>query len=318
MNQSLTIQIVVKNNESTIEQTLRSLTDLKANILVADLGCSDKTIKICEQYKANVIKTALNNSMSAVKNNLSEMAKTEWIMQINPWEVLIQGHEEIIKSTQEKSAAYNFHLIQEDVITKQIRLWHKKTQCRFINPVFEIITGESEDLQAFLSIKEHNDSNTHKLLEFWRNKFPLATEPIYYYACYHLKNKNWDAFLNFSEMYLHQEKKQNISFFMTQYYCSMVNCYIKKYYDKAVRYLLPCIAKNPTMAEFWCLLGDIYYAVKDFKRAEVFYENAILLGSKRLKNNNWPLEISKYKEYPTKMIQNCKTSKNNQKLYISK
>ena len=104
---------------------------------------------------------------------------------------------------------------------------------------------------------------------------------------------------------------------MTQYYCSMVNCYIKKQYNTAIKFLLPCVAKKPTMAEFWCLLGDIYYALKDYERAKTFYENAIILGSRRLKNDDWPLEISKYKESPQKMIEGCISIFKNQTIYAA-
>jgi tetratricopeptide (TPR) repeat protein len=59
------------------------------------------------------------------------------------------------------------------------------------------------------------------------------------------------------------------------------------------------------MSEFWCLLGDCYYAIKDYEKSKSFYENALILGNKRLKNDGWPLEISKYKDYPQKMIESC-------------
>ncbi len=78
-----------------------------------------------------------------------------------------------------------------------------------------------------------------------------------------------------------------------------------------------CLAKKPTMAEFWCLLGDVYYDAKDYDKAKEFYENAVILGSRRLKDDGWPMEISKYKEYPQKMIEACKKIKTSSKLYAA-
>jgi tetratricopeptide (TPR) repeat protein len=106
-----------------------------------------------------------------------------------------------------------------------------------------------------------------------------------------------------------------MAFVMTNYYCSMVYCYIKKNYQESIRFLMPCLAVKPTMAEFWCLLADIFYATKQYKKASSFYENALILGSKRLNSDDYPMEISKYKEYPQKMIESCEKIKSSTKLY---
>jgi tetratricopeptide (TPR) repeat protein len=310
--------LVVKNNETTIQNTLESLSQLKSKILVADLGCNDETIKICKNYNTEIKKLSLNDDVSQVRNELIKTSDSIWFLQIEPWETIIAGHDKIINALSNSVAAYNLSLFQGDLVTKQIRLWHKNTNLKFVNPVFEILKGEGKELDAFISVGENENKNfKYELVEKWRKQNPLANEPIYYLACCYLKNKNWDAFLNFSEIYLHQEKKETMSYFMTHYYCSMVNCYIKKQYEKAIKFLLPCIAKKPTMAEFWCLLGDVYYDVKDYEKAIDFYENAYILGSKRLKNDDWPMEISKYKEYPLKMMESCKNIKKNQRMYAS-
>jgi tetratricopeptide (TPR) repeat protein len=98
----------------------------------------------------------------------------------------------------------------------------------------------------------------------------------------------------------------------------MVYCYIKYDYKSALESILPCIAKKPTMAEFWCLLADIYYATKDYEKAKSFYENAIILGGKRLRSDEWPLEVSKYKDYPQKMIDSCEKIKQSSHVYTNR
>ena len=84
-----------------------------------------------------------------------------------------------------------------------------------------------------------------------------------------------------------------------------------------MQFIVPCIVKNPTMAEFWCLLADIFYAINDCEKALCFYENAKILGSRRLKSCDYPMEISKYQEYPNKMIEACKSLKPNLNFYAS-
>ena len=245
--------------------------------------------------------------------NLSE---NKWNLYIEPWETILNGQEKIVDAIKGIAKDYKLNILQEDVITKQIRLWHKDIGKKFINPVFEILNGSSTILDCYIASFAHEDEITLNLVEKWRKANPLALEPIYYTACTFLIKKNWKSFLNFADLYLHKEKSDSISVYMINYYHAMVNCYIIKDYQSAAKSILKCLIKNPTMAEFWCLLGDIYYAINDHFRAKCFYENAMILGSKRLNNDDWPLEISKYKEYPLKMINACDKIKQSLKHYL--
>ena len=60
------------------------------------------------------------------------------------------------------------------------------------------------------------------------------------------------------------------------------------------------------MSEFWCLLVDINFEMKKYQKAYYFYDNAIILGSQRLNNDELPIDVKKYKEYPDKMKIICK------------
>ena len=72
------------------------------------------------------------------------------------------------------------------------------------------------------------------------------------------------------------------------------------------------------MAEFWCLLGDIFYKIKQYDKAVEFYDNARIIGQRRLMDSDWPMEISKYSSYPEKMIESSKEIIKNTVLYINK
>ena len=318
MKTPLTIHLIIKNNESTIEHTLKSIVPLNANIIIGNLGSNDETISKCKKYKAIIIPLSLNNNLSEVRNHMLELSKDKWNLYIEPWETILSGHANIIDAINKTPTDYKLNVIQGDVITKQIRLWHKDIGKKFINPVFETLTGTSKILDAYLGSFIHSDEITINLAEKWRKTMPFAVEPIYYTACAHLAKKNWKSFLNFADLYLYNEKSDPISFYMIHYYHAMVNCYIMKNYQLAAQSIIKCLIKRPTMAEFWCLLGDIYYAIKDYDRAKCFYENAMILGTKRLNDDDWPLEISKYKDYPLKMTKACETIKQASKTYLSK
>lgn len=300
----LAIHLLTKNNEETIKDTLDSILSLRCDIIIGDLGSTDQTLNLCSNYHAKIFKINLNNDYSQAWNKLLEMTDCKWIMTINPWERIFKGIEHI-KGL--KDGSYKFNVVKGDTITKQVRLWHRNKNIKYTNPVYEqVLDPNAQELPVYLSSANFLKSDYPLLIENWKKNKPLAKEPHYYEACNLLLQKRWQEFLSVAEHYLFIENKVTMSLVMTWYYCSMVYCYIKKDYNKAINYIIKCIENKPIMAEFWCLLGDIFYDLKQLNKAKEFYENAILIGSKR-KSDDWPFEVSKYREYPSKMIENCKT-----------
>ena len=64
----LTIHLLIKNNEQTIEHTLKSIIPLNATILIGNIGCTDDTVNICKSHKANnIVSLSLNDDLSKVR-----------------------------------------------------------------------------------------------------------------------------------------------------------------------------------------------------------------------------------------------------------
>ena len=319
MKSPLTIHLLTKDNANTILPCLDSLNQINCQLLVGDLGSRDNTLHICNSFKAKIIKLSLNDDISNARNHMIAASTTPWQMMIEPWEVLISGIDEIKKAIASQQSCYRFNIIENDIASKSSRLWHRNKNSKFENPIFSTLSGSAEDLPVFLSALPHGDALNIKGLAFkWHQRQPLLAEPTYYLSCMELTNKNWDSFLNYADLYLHREKKRPMSFYMTHYYMAMVYLLIKKDYQASLKHIVTCTIQHPTMAEFWCLLADIYYDLSDYKRAYELYENALLLGQRRKKDTEWPMEISKYKEYPEKMMSACNNLNKHAKVYVGK
>ena len=299
--------MLVKNNEETINSLLNSMQSINCEYLIGDLGCSDKTIDILVRNNAKIIRLSGCEDFSLARNELIRKTSTDWILSLHPYECFLSGLDEIILAVSGPVSAYNIGIIQGDTLTRQTRLWHKSMKISYVNPVYETIEAKSEPLNAFVSSTGTvTNPDIKNLTKKWHEKKPLLSDPLYYMAFNELLDKNWDSFINYADLYLHQQKNPTMSKYMTHYYLSLVHCYVKKDYKNAINHIIMCIIKNPTMAEFWCLLGDIFYNIKQYDKAYCFYENAKILGSRRLALSDWPMEISKYDEYPTKMMDSCK------------
>lgn len=300
----LTIQILAKNNEDTIEQAINSLLPLDAHIIIADLGSNDNTLQLCQKYP--IISVPLNDNYSKVRNYISDKSETIWQMYICPWEVLLNGHENIIETINVASKkSYYLEILQGDVITKQIRLW-RKDEKKFINPIFEKIVDENAEYVNAIVWSGKSPLEDEELINKWKKDNPFALDPCYYQAYTALNKKKYKEFIKLAEYYIFQNKEQNITKIMTHYYLGVVNCLVTDDQNSAIKNAAICISQHPLMAEFWCLLGDAYLKSNELEKAITFYENGKILGSYRLRSDRWPMQISKYDEYPTEMIENCK------------
>lgn len=290
----ITTQILTKNNFNTIEKTLKSIISLNSNIVVIDMGSIDETIKICKSYGAEII-CSKGKNYSEIRNSATKEGINFYI---EPWEELITGHDKILNLKKNS----RLQVADGKFITKQIRVWTQ--DYKFVNPIYEIINDKSAKLEDILILSSGSRDYDSKELKKWMENRPTDSEPYYYEAFNKLINKDYKEYCLLAEKFLFMKDSDEISQIMTKYYLSNVYLYLNEI-QKSLKLIIECIGAVPTMAEFWCLLGDIHYKNKLYKKALSFYQNAIIIGTKRAKNDLFPIDLNKYKDYPDKMIQSC-------------
>lgn len=291
----LTTHLLTKNNAKTVAQALESVVSVSDTILVGDLGSTDRTVDICERYGAHIIRMD-DRDRSAARNRLIEEAPEGLNMMIEPWEVLAQGHQNIAEGYAK--------ILNNQTISKEVRIWSKG---RFVNPVYERLNSEvKNDVDVlFYGVGSRDYDEDLRMVELWLNDNPRASAPYYYKACCLMALGRYDEFLKTAEHFLFLDKS-SMSSVMARYYLSMIYLMHKRQYKPVLQNINLCLCAQPLMAEFWCLLGDAYYhLLRRFVDAKDFYENAMFLGSRRLANDKWPMDISKYNQYPQKMIDSC-------------
>ena len=305
----ITVHLLTKNNSKTIKKSLESV-NWADKILIADLGSNDGTIQICEAADAEVFR--LDRPRNEARNFLIEKTTGPTIY-IEPWEIVAQGH----KTISELSSRTYASILQQKTIVKEIRAWVDKP--KFVNPVYETIEGDGTESDILLYSTGREDySDLLPQLELWKEHCPTATAPHYYKACTLLAIGKWQQFLPVSEHYMFLDNSSSMPSIMNRYYFSMVQLINLKKVRPALQNLTICLSVKPLMAEFWCLAGDVHYHLtKKFNIAKDLYQNAISLGSKRLKSDKWPMDLSKYKSYPLKMIDSCEKILNSKSLYIT-
>lgn len=299
--------MVLDNNEKTIEKCLNSIKGI-GKIYFTDISKKGNT----KQYLKSFIEIpAISDSVVENKNNLIKNVEEDWMFFINPWEELISGAEEIKNILNlKKENLYKVLILNKEVINKSIRIINKSVKVKFENQIYEeIYSKNAKTLNIFLKENEKNDTEEEQKIKEWLNKEKLKSTPYYYMLCTKLKNKNYIDFIKYAEKYLFIEQNKELpSVIMTHYYLSLINLHIFKNFKKSTENILLCVEKKPDMAEFWCVLGDINFYLKKYQKAIYFYENAITMGKFRQEDDDFSIEIKKYKIYPETMTEKCKIS----------
>jgi len=303
----LTIQLIVKDNESTLRAALESLSPLNSEIRVADLGSKDRSREICEQYGVQIQHFRDVEDYSAIRNQLLGEG---WNFYLHPWEKLVSGHEQILNTI--GSSCY-FDVYQGKNISREIRL------CRglqFRYPIYETLVDPAATKlpQGIIWALPHRRyEDAMPFIESWKSRSG-ATEPYYYLAWELLGQGSFTSFENIAKHYLSLEAIPKSSL-MLRYRLAQVQLYNLGKPSEAATNALCCVGAKPLMAEFWCLLGDVYYAQKLYPHAKELYENAMILGARRPGDDDWPVELEKYKQHPTQMIESCEDMIAHKRLY---
>ena len=310
----LTIYILIDNNEETLRLALESVSGLPAQTLVASLNTRDKSVEICQEFGAEVFRLTERDRSKAL-NHLLSRSNTDWHLWLEPYEFIIQGQDiirDVVLTTD--PAAFRVSVFEKEIVTKQTRLWSKKLNLKFTNPIYETLTDVASTPLA-VSIWAGTSTNDRiAQLENWYKAKPADLEPNYYLACVRFSQQKYKDFLSLAEQYVFRQSKMTVSNTMLRYYMGMVHCYITKNIPQALQQAIICVAQHPLMAEFWCLMGDIHIQISEYTKAISMYENAIFLGGKRLQDDEWPIHVAKYKAYPEEMITKCHKFLNNSKV----
>lgn len=293
----LTVQILLRNNRETIGRTLDSVSGL-GKIMIGNLESNDGSLEVCSSYDLDIVDVGKKRDFSLIRNGLAGEGLNFYL---EAWEFLARGREEIISADGGRQAC----VISGGMASKETRIWQGKNG--FANPVYETIIDQSASYDPRIVIVSGDAPNLgserRELVKKWLESRPTACEPYYYMACSCLYERKYEDFFFYASKYLAIERNPGVESVLLCYHMAQIELHTGRLND-ASSHIVFCLSVRPMMAEFWCLLGDLFYKQNKFGKARSIYENAIIIGKSRKNSDSYPVEISKYKEYPTKMINN--------------
>jgi glycosyltransferase involved in cell wall biosynthesis len=229
----LTIGMIVKNEEKTLEKCLKSLAPLlqavPSELIITDTGSTDRTVEIAKKYTENLIYFDWCDDFSAARNTGLKAARGEWFMFIDGDE-WFEDVTEIIdffnrgECSRYGSASYkkrNYHDQEGKTYTdfNAIRIFKRYDGIHFSNIVHEFIYGlePTKFLQAYVhhfGYIYHNQEDlmkkfqrNRKLLEKALKVNPNDIRSLFHLAQEYSNVKNYEKVIECSKKGLCIEKK---------------------------------------------------------------------------------------------------------------
>lgn len=149
MSKTLSLCMIVKDAEDTLEQCLNSVKDIVDEIIIVDTGSTDQTKKLIHGYKAKVFDFKWDDNFSEARNFALSKVTSDWILVLDADEVL-KGNKnklkEIINTDYVNKIPMFFidifsHIYYDsktfDYYQRQIRLFPKNDNTIFRNSIHE-------------------------------------------------------------------------------------------------------------------------------------------------------------------------------------
>jgi len=108
--QSLSVCLIVKNEEKFLGQCLKSVRGVASQIVVVDTGSTDRTVEIAREHGAEIYSFAWNDDFSAARNAALEHAASDWILMLDADEELSADGREKIKTAMNNAAVMAWRL----------------------------------------------------------------------------------------------------------------------------------------------------------------------------------------------------------------
>ncbi len=139
---SLSVCLLTRNEEKNLARALRSVAALADEVIVADTGSTDGTVRIAAELGAAVHTIAWQDDFAAGRNFAIQQATGDWILWLNPDEEVLPTRPELIRERLAQPEVFAYAVVvqecaradQPEAYTEvtQLRLFRRHPQVRFL------------------------------------------------------------------------------------------------------------------------------------------------------------------------------------------
>lgn len=325
---TLSLCMIVKNEENTIERCLSSCYSLFDEIIIVDTGSTDKTKEICKKFTDKIYDFIWVNDFSKARNFGIEKCTSNYFMWLDADDVITKENLKKLQELKTKISNEDVIMLKYDIAFDEKnnptfsyyreRILKNNANFLFHDPVHEAIIPSGNIVFKDISIQHRKVKVTpsDRNLKIYEslNKKEFTPRQFFYYARELFFNNKIDkAIINFKKFL-----KQKDGFFENKIdACKLLSkCYlIKNNVIKAKEILFYSFNFDIPRAEILCEIGYIYKDLYDYNKA-IYYFN-LATQKKPDKNSLGFVEPDYYNFIPFLELCVCHYNLNNPELALT-
>lgn len=293
----LSVCIITKNDEENIGRCILSVNEIADEVVVIDLGSSDRTCTIAQQLFATVVKYEWDDNLSNIRNFSIRKVMGKWILFIDGDEMLSENSLGLITDTLEKSESDGY-LIK--IITFQgkgvsINECYGKGAIRLLKNNNYYYIGEALE-QVENSIKNSKGKISKSDIEIFHFHNACKIEHLQEKSCTKLKsiqnNNDYDEFyrknLMAVEYLLNEEYEEvinNLSYCINnnQITSEGMFCYTKSLinmgrYTEAYKFAKQAVEEFLDYTDLFYFMGICEFSIGKYCSSIDYFEKCLCMG----------------------------------------
>jgi glycosyltransferase involved in cell wall biosynthesis len=155
---SISLCMIVKNEEAALPKCLNSVKDFVDEIIVLDTGSSDRTPQIAQQFGAKVYNFQWSNNFSTARNAALKYVTSDWVLVLDADEILTPSIVPQMQSAIQSDEYILINLVRQEVGAAQSpyslvsRLFRNHPEIRFERPYHALV---DDSVAAILKKEPH-------------------------------------------------------------------------------------------------------------------------------------------------------------------
>lgn len=296
---TISLCMIVKNEEDTISRCLDSVKDIVDEINIVDTGSTDRTKEIVRSFTERIFDFAWIDNFSAARNFAFSKATKEYIMWLDADDVILEEDRQKflqLKQTLDPSVdvvMMNYHTGFDEYgnVTfsfKRERLLKRARQYKWQGVVHECIELGGNIIQSDIAIthKKLKHSSSDRNLKIYERVAArgekLSPRDLFYYANELKDHKQYKKAIQYYQKFLKTKQcwiEDEISALGSIAYC------YEQLGDpeKEITYTLEAFKRDRPRAEFCCRLGYHFFQKQEYPTAIFWYKLATQLE----RPNSW-------------------------------
>ncbi len=298
---TISLCMIVKNEEKTIARCLDSVADLVDEIIVVDTGSTDNTVEILKKYTDKIYHFEWIDDFAAARNFAFDKATMEYILWLDADDVIYEKDRRKFATLKQTlnysvdSVSMEYHLAfdSEGNVTSKLRrnrLVKRANGFRWYGAVHEclLVGGNilvSDIAVTHVSVEHESDRNLRIYEARLARGERFEPRDLYYYANELLDHGRRADAVEFYRRFL--DTNQGWIEDVIAACGKLADCYHNlNQPDKEMEYTLQSFLHDTPRADFCCRMGYYFLQKSEWKKAAFWYELATQLPKPE---NHWGL-----------------------------